>query len=74
MTLAKDPSQNVSIDVDDDGNVSYLFGSAPAIRWRIRAEQTDLTNADRAALERELERIEEDGLAAEAAHGRAQRR
>ncbi len=60
VTLAKDPTENVSIDVDDAGNVSYLFGSAPAIRWRIRAEQTDLTDADREALRRELERIEEE--------------
>jgi|SoiMethySBSTD1v2_1073268.scaffolds.fasta_scaffold19406_5 hypothetical protein len=74
VTLAKDPSENVSIDVDDAGSVSYLFGSAPAIRWRIRAEQTDLTSADRDALKRELERIEEERLAAEEAPGQAQRR
>jgi hypothetical protein len=74
VTLAKDPSEEVSIDIDDDGRVSYLFGSAQAIRWRIRAEQSDLPNADRQALEREPQPIEDDELAARGAHGRAQRR
>lgn len=54
--LAKEPQENVSIDLDDDGNVLYLFGSAEAIRWRIQAEQAGITDADRQALEQELER------------------
>ena len=73
-TLAKDPSENVSIDVNDDGSISYLFGSADAIRWRIRAEQTDITDADREALESELEAVERDGFVAENARQRVQRR
>ena len=52
--LAKEPAENVSLDVDQDGHVIYLLGSAEAIRWRIRAEQAGITDADRAALEREL--------------------
>jgi hypothetical protein len=52
--LAKEPAENVSVDVDDEGRVIYLFGSAEAIRWRIRAEQAGITDADREALEREL--------------------
>ncbi len=74
VTLAKDPSENVSIDIGDDGSISYLFGSAEAIRWRIRAEQVDITDADREALERELEQVEETGFPAESAQHRAQRR
>jgi hypothetical protein len=73
MKLAKDPSENVSIDVGDDGSVSYLFGSAEAIRWRIRAEQTDITDADREALEHELEQVERNGFSTENAQRRAQR-
>ncbi len=54
-SLARQPSENVSIDIDDDGNVFYLFGSAQAIRWRIRAEQAGISDGERAALEQELE-------------------
>jgi len=53
-TLAREPVENVSLDIDDDGNVMYLFGSAPAIRWRIQAERAGITDADREALEEEL--------------------
>jgi hypothetical protein len=60
VALAKDPNENVSIDVDDNGNVVYLFGSGQAIRWRIRAEESNLSPADRAKLERELESIEQE--------------
>jgi hypothetical protein len=63
VALAKDPGENVSIDVDDRGEVPYLFGSGQAIRWRIRAEESNLTPEDRAALERELESIEEETAA-----------
>jgi hypothetical protein len=73
VALAKDPSENVSIDVDNDGSIRYLFGSAEAIRWRIRAEETNITPLDRETLERELEQIEENGLEAEEAHARARR-
>jgi hypothetical protein len=74
VTLAKDPSENVSIDVSDDGTISYLFGSAEAIRWRIRAEETDITDADREALESELQDVERNGFRAENLPQRAQRR
>jgi hypothetical protein len=63
VALAKDPSENVSIDVDDRGEVTLLFGSGQAIRWRIRAEESNLTPEDRQALERELESIEEETAA-----------
>lgn len=53
--LARVPEENVSLDVDDDG-VVYLFGSADAIRWRIRAERAGLTEVGLGDLERELER------------------
>lgn len=53
-TLAREPAENVSLDIDDDGNIMYLFGSAPAIRWRIQAERAGITDADREALEEEL--------------------
>jgi hypothetical protein len=36
--LAKDPAQNVSLDVDDDGRIQYLFG-VPEKRWRVLEEQ-----------------------------------
>jgi len=74
VTLAKNPGENVSIDIEDDGSVSYLFGSAEAIRWRIRAEQTGVTNLDRETLERDLEQVEKNRPATEDAHVRAQRR
>jgi len=54
--LAREPAENVSLDVDDEGSLMYLFGSADAIRWRIRAERAGITDADREALDRELER------------------
>jgi hypothetical protein len=54
--LAREPAENISLDIDDDGNVMYLFGSAPAIRWRIQAERAGITDADREALEEELAR------------------
>jgi hypothetical protein len=53
-TLARDPAENISLDIDDDGNVMYLFGSVQAIRWRIQAERAGITDADREALEEEL--------------------
>jgi hypothetical protein len=52
--LAREPAENVSLNLDDEGRLMYLFGSAEAIRWRIRAEQAGITAADREALEREL--------------------
>lgn len=52
--LAREPSENISLNLDDDGRLMYLFGSADAIRWRIKAEQAGITDADREALEREL--------------------
>jgi hypothetical protein len=52
--LAREPAENISLDIDDDGNVMYLFGSAQAIRWRIQAERAGITDADREALEAEL--------------------
>lgn len=52
--LAREPAENISLDIDDDGNVMYLFGSAQAIRWRIQAERAGITDADREALEEEL--------------------
>jgi hypothetical protein len=36
--LAKDPDQNVSLEVDDDGRIRYLFGLAEQ-RWRVLEEQ-----------------------------------
>lgn len=53
--LAKQPSENVGIDVDDDGQVTYLFGSSDAMRWRIQAERAGITDVERAELEAELE-------------------
>jgi hypothetical protein len=53
-TLAREPSENVAIDIEDDGSVSYLFGSAEAIRWRIQAERAGISDSDREALEQEL--------------------
>jgi hypothetical protein len=53
--LAKQPDENVGIDVDDDGNVTYLFGSSDAMRWRIQAERAGITDVERAELEAELE-------------------
>lgn len=35
--LAKDPDQNVSLEVDDDGRIRYLFGVAET-RWRVLEE------------------------------------
>lgn len=35
--LAKDPDQNVSLEVDDDGRIRYLFGVAEQ-RWRVLEE------------------------------------
>lgn len=35
--LAKDPRENVSLDVDDDGQIHYLFG-IPEKRWRVLEE------------------------------------
>jgi hypothetical protein len=52
--LAREPAENISLDIDDDGNVIYLFGSTQAIRWRIQAERAGITDADREALEAEL--------------------
>jgi hypothetical protein len=57
-TLAKDPRENVAIDLDPEGKVFYLFGSAEAIRWRIQAERAGITDADREALEEELQRAD----------------
>jgi hypothetical protein len=53
-SLAKEPNENVAIDLDDDGNVIYLFGSAQAIRWRIQAERAGISDSEREALEQEL--------------------
>lgn len=53
--LAKMPEENVGIDVDDDGNVTYLFGSSDAMRWRIKAERAGISEATRIELEAELE-------------------
>lgn len=53
--LAKNPDENVSIDIDDAGNILYLFGSADAIRWRIRAEEAGIGQAEREVLEAESE-------------------
>jgi hypothetical protein len=36
--LAKDPDQNVSLEVDDEGRIRYLFGVAEQ-RWRVLEEQ-----------------------------------
>jgi hypothetical protein len=57
--LAKHPDENVSVDVDDEGSILYLFDSAEAIRWRVRAEAAGIGPAEREALEAELERAEE---------------
>ena len=57
-TLAREPNENVSIDLDEDGNVFYMFGSAQAIRWRIQAEQAGISDVEREALERELDEPE----------------
>ena len=38
--LAKDPSQNVSLDVDDDGQIQYLFG-VPEKRWRVLEQRAE---------------------------------
>lgn len=35
--LAKDPAEDVSLDVDDDGRIHYLFG-VPERRWRVLEE------------------------------------
>lgn len=67
--LARKPDENVSIDVDDDGNILYLFGSSDAIRWRIRAERARITDTEREELEAELEQAE-----AEAEHAERARR
>ncbi len=38
--MAKDESQNVSLDLDDDGIIHYLFGEGTAAkRWRILEER-----------------------------------
>lgn len=42
--LAKDPNEDVSLDVDDDGRVQYLFG-VPERRWRVLEEQAARPNA-----------------------------
>jgi hypothetical protein len=55
--LAREPAENVSLDIDDEGDILYLFGSADAIRWRIRAERAGITDDDREALDRELVRV-----------------
>jgi hypothetical protein len=36
--LAKDPKENVSLDVDDDGQIHFLFGVAEK-RWRVLEEK-----------------------------------
>lgn len=57
--LAKTPDENVGVDLDDDGQVLYLFGSTAAIRWRIQAEQT-LDERARQELEAELEAVADE--------------
>ncbi len=52
--LAKTPEENVGVDLDENGELLYLFGSTAAIRWRIQAEQSLGADARR-ELEAELE-------------------
>lgn len=60
--LAKKPEENVGIDIDEDGQLLYLFGSAAAIRWRIQAEQS-LDEGARRDLEAELEAMADEEAA-----------
>lgn len=41
--LAKDPGENVSLEVDDDGQIQFLFG-IPEKRWRV-LEETEAQSA-----------------------------
>ena len=59
--LAREPAENVSLNIDDEGHLMYLFGSAEAIRWRIKAEHAGITVEDREALERELAAATSEG-------------
>lgn len=68
--LAKLPGENVGVDVDDEGTVTYLFGSSDAMRWRIQAERAGIDQAELSELEAELETAAEDDLRSEAARGR----
>ncbi|MEM6786130.1 MAG: hypothetical protein AAF715_01325 [Myxococcota bacterium] len=52
--LARQPDENVGVEIDDDGQILFLFGSADAIRWRIAAEQS-LDDEARRELEAEIE-------------------
>jgi hypothetical protein len=59
--LAKDPDQNVSLEVDDDGKIRYLFGVAET-RWRVleeaalRAEDSGAVLDSQATADAERER------------------
>jgi hypothetical protein len=44
--LAKDPDEGISLEVDDDGRIQFLFG-IPEKRWRVLEEAA--AEADRAA-------------------------
>ncbi len=40
--LAGRPDEDVGVDIDDHGNVLYLFDNPEARRWRVRVEQSGL--------------------------------
>jgi hypothetical protein len=50
--LAKDPEQNVSLEVDDDGRIRYLFGVAEQ-RWRVLEENAKRAESSAAVLDAE---------------------
>lgn len=62
--LAKDPDGNVSLDLDDDGRIYYLFGlnqeDLAEARWRIQTPELDprWTPEDEAAAYEEARRAE----------------
>lgn len=57
--LAKEPSENVSLELDDDGGLHYLFG-VDALAWRIDPGARIATDgAADAEAEREMAAIEE---------------
>ncbi|MEM7610029.1 MAG: hypothetical protein AAF411_32175 [Myxococcota bacterium] len=43
--FAKEPSEDVGIDVSDEGEVLYLFGNPEAKRFRIRVQEAGLDEA-----------------------------
>ena len=65
--LAKQPDEDVGIDISDEGEVLYLFDNPAARRWRVRVDASDLDPEEAAALAEPVE------IAAEAASPPRQR-